>query len=303
MLTELEAAALADHRAQRPIAGQGDDERATAVYFGLRLLLQAGRLVRSRRNRIRTMDVELKSDGSPATRLEAEIEGLLRELLRTASFEATVYGEETGGEVEGAGLTIAIDPIDGTWAFLSDTETYGTSLAFLRDSRVELGLVSNPVSGELAYGVRGHGARLLRLSVFGEPDEGFDLPSNEPDGAALLVNVHPSRDAASMVRELYGAWERREIAMVRSPGGSPAWSLVEAARGTFVYANRWSGRAAVAYDLAAAGLILQEAGGVLVDTADRPIDLLAHQGPFVGGLDHERVSAVTNILHMEGTNP
>jgi fructose-1,6-bisphosphatase/inositol monophosphatase family enzyme len=91
--------------------------------------------------------------------------------------------------------------------------------------------------------------------------------------------------------------------MVRAPGGSPAWALVEAARGTFVYANRWSGRAAVAYDLAAAGLILEEAGGVLVDIAGRPIDLLAHEGPFVGGLDRERVSVVTKILQTEGMNP
>ena len=76
MLTELEIAALADHRAQRAIAGQGGDEEAAAVYFGLRLLLESGRLVRSRRNRIRAMDVEFKEDGSPATRLEAEIESL-----------------------------------------------------------------------------------------------------------------------------------------------------------------------------------------------------------------------------------
>jgi fructose-1,6-bisphosphatase/inositol monophosphatase family enzyme len=303
VLKDIEIAALADHRGRRQIAWEEGGSHSSAVYFGLRLLLEAGRLVRNRRNRVHAMDVEMKVDGSPATRLEAEIEDLLRELLGLASFHATVFGEETGGEVEGAGLTIAIDPIDGTWAFLSDTETYGTTLAFIRESEVELGLVSNPVSGELAYAVRGSGARLLRLSVFGEPDEGFDLPSNESASPALLVNLHPSRDAASLIQNLYGAWERREVAMVRSPGGSPAWALVEAARGNFVYVNRWSGRAAVAYDLAAAGLILEEAGGALVDDQGQPIDLLGHQGLFVAGLDRERVSGVTKILHTGGTNP
>jgi fructose-1,6-bisphosphatase/inositol monophosphatase family enzyme len=117
------------------------------------------------------------------------------------------------------------------------------------------------------------------------------------------VNVHPSRDAASLIQNLYGAWERREVAVVRSPGGSPAWALVEAARGNFVYVNRWSGRVAVAYDLAAAGLILEEAGGALVDDQGQPIDQLGHQGLFVAGLDRERVSGVTKILRTGGTNP
>ena len=84
------------------------------------------------------------------------------------------------------------------------------------------------------------------MLLFGEPDEAYALRVPVSQDSPILVNVHPNRNAHSVVDTLYRAWERGDIAMVRSPGGSPAWALVEAARGHFVYANLWSKRAAQA---------------------------------------------------------
>ena len=101
---------------------------------------------------------------------------------------------------------------------------------------------------------------------------------------------------------LYRAWERRDIDMVRSPGGSPAWALVEAARGHFVYINLWSSRPAEAYDLAAGTLIVRGAGGEVSDPTGKPIDALRHSGPFVAGLNPRTTAQVTDLLRKATEN-
>ena len=134
-----------------------------------------------------------------------------------------------------SGLTVAIDPVDGTWAFLTGTETYTMVLALFRDGTPVLGMVSNPSTGQLGYATRGGESRLVQLSLFGEPDSASSLPDYHPRDAAVLVNVHPSRRGRPLVKALYEAWQQESIRMVRSPGGSPSWALFRCA---FLYLPR-----------------------------------------------------------------
>jgi len=157
-------------------------------------------------------------------------------------------------------------------------------------------MVSNPTTGEIAYAAADGDSRLIRLSLFGEPDEAYPLRTRSAEENPTLVNLHPNWKARSVMDTLYHAWGRGDIAMVRSPGGSPAWALVEAARGHFVYVNRWSKRAAEAYDLSAGTLIVRRAGGDVVDLAGKPIDALRHRGPFVAGLDPRAAAHLTELL-------
>jgi fructose-1,6-bisphosphatase/inositol monophosphatase family enzyme len=253
------------------------------------MLLDAGRLVREKRMVACRQDVLYKDDGSPATRLEADIELLLRDRLAKFEPSAVVIGEETGGALSRSGFEIAIDPVDGTWAFLSGTETYTTTLAVFRDGVPILGMISNPTTGEIGYATVGGDSRLVQLSVFGESDRATSLPEYEDATREILVNFHPSRTWGSVVGGLYDAWRERGVRMVRSPGGSPSWALVEAARGAFVYLNMWSKRPAEPYDLAPGVLLVRNAGGEVTDLEGKPIDMLSHAGPFVASVhDHAR---------------
>jgi len=168
VLTEVERSAVESHLAgsdlERPSGGSEVDQ---AVFVGLRWLLEAGQLVREQRSVLARPEATIKGDGSPSTDVEEAIELRLRELLASLDSEAVVVGEETGGDLPEEGLAVAIDPIDGTWAFLTETETYSTTLALIRDRRTVLGMISNPVTGEVAYATDAGGARLLRLSLFG----------------------------------------------------------------------------------------------------------------------------------------
>ena len=66
---------------------------------------------------------------------------------------------------------------------------------------------------------------------------------------------------------------------------------MEAARGHFVYANLWSKRAAEAFDLAAAVLIVRQAGGDACDLDGEPIDGFASLANALDGREPgERVT-------------
>jgi fructose-1,6-bisphosphatase/inositol monophosphatase family enzyme len=296
MMNDFERNCIDEYRSQGgdALSRRTDDANAW-VAFGISLLLEAGRMVRSKRQSLTEDSVVDKEDGSPATLLESEIENLMRDRLGHFDPEAVAMGEETGGTLAPTGVTVAIDPIDGTRAFLSGVPTYVTSLAVFCDGNPIAGLVSNPSTGEIAYATKRQ-SRLIQLSLFGEGDYARALPLNRPVGNVVLVSLHPSRSAQAAMHELYEAWQRKDVRLVRSQGGAPSWGLLEAAKGGSVYVNMWTGRPSSAFDLAAAVMIVVSAGGKVIDLEGQPIDALTHEGPFLAGLDSRALSVVSDIV-------
>jgi myo-inositol-1(or 4)-monophosphatase len=290
----LEGAALAGFRAGSEIAKRDGGDRADWASFGLRSLLEACRELREHSAGFASQILQ-KADGSPATLLEAQVEEALQRRLAAFEPSATFVGEELGGPPPAAGWSVAMDPIDGTWAFLNETSTWSCTLAVFRDGRPFAGFVANPATGEIAYAVEGGPARFLRVSTFGESDFAMNLGGRPSPARRPLVNLHPNRAGSAVHAALLEAWQRDEVSSVRSPGGSPAWSLLEAARGHYVYVNIWSERPAQPFDLAAAALLLRCAGGDVTDLDNRSIDSATHAGPWVAGLSaesRERVAAI-----------
>ncbi len=295
-LNELERASLAAVRGGPASAlPMGKETPAAWIKFGLGVLLESGRRVRAAR--LAAFDeVDFKSDGSPVTNLESAVEETFAARLQSFVPEAVLVGEETGGTIPGTGLALAVDPLDGTWAFLSRTENITTTLAVFRDGTPFLGMVSNPATGEIAYATGGDPTRIVQLSVFEEGDSAQTLPLPRSDAGSVLVNVHPGRSSGPLVARLYKAWAGGGVHMVRSPGGSPAWALLEAAKGSFVYVNLWSKRPAEAFDLAAGCMLVRGAGGDVVGLDGRPINSVSHAGPFVAAVDAESRSMVADLV-------
>lgn len=263
--------------------------------FGLRWSLRASERVRLAQLVSDQDEVEIKADGSPTTTLERSIELMARDMLSEIPTSACLVGEETGGVLPDHGYSVAIDPIDGTWAYLSGIHTYALTLAIYLDREPVAGFVASPASGEIGYSAR-RKSRLLKLGVFGEPSHGFDLPVYRDRKEDLLVNLHPGRRAATTIDSLYAAWSRGEIRMVRSASGSPAWGLLDASKGRYVYANLWDNTPSTPYDLAAGVLLVRTAGGDVVDLEGNPIDVLGHRGPFVAAIDHDSRNRIVEIV-------
>ncbi len=297
-LTKLERACIDAHRTgNRTDTAVGTAGDAAAwLRFGLSVLLETGRMVRGMRLLAMDEAVQFKSDGSPVTALEHRIEAFVRERLADFCPDAGFVGEESGGTLPSRGFAAALDPVDGTWSLVNRTETCTTGLAFFHDGEAFLGMVLNPATGELAYGVRDTGTRLLQVSLFGEDDAACPLPGERLSPRALLVNLQPSRDAEAVVGGLFEAWREGGVQMVKLPGGSPLWAMLEAAKGSFVYVNLWSRRPAYPYDLAAGIMLVRGAGGDVTDLAGTPIETTNHRGPFVAGLDRDARRKVAAII-------
>jgi fructose-1,6-bisphosphatase/inositol monophosphatase family enzyme len=295
-LTPLEESVFEAFRQERFPPQPTGDERSDWISFGLSVGLQAARLLRSNGPTVDVKEVDIKGDGSPVTELDHQVEEMVRAALEAFHPETAVVGEEGGGELPTDGPAVAIDPVDGTWAYVSGTGTAATTLAVFEDGVPFLGVVANPSTGEVAYAVGGGDARLIRLAVFGEPDVALLLPLAGADPSKILVNVQPSQKAQPAISALYDAWNRHDIQYVRSPGGSPVWALLETAKGRFSYVNLWSDRPAQAYDLAAGVLLVRAAGGDVVGLDGEPIDPVRHAGPFVAGVQAAARSTLLDIL-------
>lgn len=264
--------------------------------FALRCALEAGRILRPASAPFE-QPVELKSDGSPATDVERAVEARLRAMLGAFAPDAVFVGEESGGGVPDTGLAIAVDPVDGTWAFLGEIATWTTTIAVFRDGRPIAGVIASPCTGEVAHACRGAPARLMRLPMFGEPVAAWTLDAGDaPPSGPLLVNLHPAPDAGATRAALQDAWTTGAVRSVRSPGGSPAYGLLEAARGRHVYVNLWSKRPAEPFDLAAGVLLVRQAGGDVVGLDGAPIDPTRHGGPWIAAVDAEHRARIAALV-------
>jgi fructose-1,6-bisphosphatase/inositol monophosphatase family enzyme len=297
MLNNLEQAALHAFRAgDSPLTSAAPPSvREDWLRFGIECLLEIGAWVRSMRFAPLAGAVVFKGDGSPTVPEEYAIEQYLRDRLQLIAPTASVRGEESGGSLSEGGISVAIDPVDGTWELVNRSSTHATSLAFFDRGQLFLGMIANAATGEIAYALAGQRSRLLQLSCFGEADSVVDLPLDRPANGPILVNLHPAGGAEGLSASLYEAWGQRKISMLKSMGGSPAWALLEATKGAFIYINLWAARAPEAFDLAGSVLLLRQAGGEAVGLNGEPIDELTHRGLFVAGIDQHAVSEIVQI--------
>ncbi len=283
MLTPLEKNCIDRFRKRKEFGEAGGE--SSWVHFGLRLMLETGAIVRDMRLTATAAAVRFKDDGSPWTQQERQVEALARDKLASFCPEAAFVGEESGGELPAKGLAVAMDPVDGTWSLVNHAETCTNTLAVFRDGKVFVGMIQNPVTGEVAYASEGSGARLIQLSLFGEPDRACDLPCERVRAESVLVNLQPQRNAADAARKLFSAWRDGAVNMMKLTGGSPSWSLLEAAKGSFAYINLWTTKPSDPFDLAAGVLLVREAGGDVTSLDGNPIDAATHSGPFIATMD------------------
>ena len=93
------------------------------------------------------VSVEVKTDDSPVTIADREIEQAIRKLITNRFPRHAIYGEEQG-QTGGEGGTWVIDPIDGTKSFLLGNPLFGSLLGFVEDGIVQAGGLSMPALNE-----------------------------------------------------------------------------------------------------------------------------------------------------------
>jgi fructose-1,6-bisphosphatase/inositol monophosphatase family enzyme len=302
-LNSIEKDVIANYRDGKIPLFEDQNEELSLTRFSLWIMLNIGKMIRSHRVFPQVKNVSYKEKGSPVTLLEKEIEVFVKGELAKYFPHINFIGEETGGNFSEKDLSLALDPIDGTWSFISQSESYSSSLVISKDNEIIFGAVLNPSSGELGYSSKSSHSRLIQLSMVGENDISVDLPLiNSSNENKLLVNIHPSKYARNIINNLYNSWELGKIKFIKSIGGSPSLALLEAAKGYFTYVNLWEKQPSLIYDLAAGVIIIRGAGGEVLDKYENPIKYWGHKGPFVGGISRDNFKKLISkgkILNYE----
>jgi myo-inositol-1(or 4)-monophosphatase len=187
-----------------------------------------------------------------------------------ASFPADLrLGEETGRSQPprdgGSGRTWIVDPLDGTINYAAGLPIWCVSIALAIGSRVELGVIRDPVHDATFAAIRGRGA--WRVS------DGTPLVVRRLRRRGDAVIAADPGDEADPVADARIRAIRPEVRAIRVPG-SIAWSLTALASGRLDGVLQVGGLQAV--DVAAAGLLCLEAGarvtaadgGPWIDTDD-----------------------------------
>lgn len=196
--------------------------------------------------------VWMKGGTSPVSEADHAADAYLRETLLEARPHYGWLSEETADDHArlSARRTFVVDPIDGTRGFLDGLHSWCVSVAVVEDGRSLAGVLECPAKHETYWALPGEGAFLngTRIHVRALGDT-VDIGGPKP-----LVDRMPE------------AWQDRLRRAAYIP--SLAYRLAMIANGkldaTFVKpsAHDW--------DIAAADLILAEAGGSLLDRGGKP---------------------------------
>ncbi len=124
------------------------------IPFAEQLATVSGEIIRRYfRQPIKT---EHKSDNTPVTLADQEVERSVRAMIQSTYPEHGIIGEEYEPKETETEYTWMIDPIDGTKSFLIGRPIFGTLIALLHNEKPILGIIDQPILGERWTGVGGY---------------------------------------------------------------------------------------------------------------------------------------------------
>lgn len=205
---------------------------------------------------------ELKSDGTLVTRADVIADERIVAAVGDRFPDHEVVSEELDTTFRGGTWCWVIDPIDGTTNFVQGTPSWCVSIALAYDGQPVLGLVDAPTLDVRYRAVAGRGAVAGSWAFAdGERLRVRDVDWSDPDQVGNALVGLSSRVGRSEV--LDPPLKPRVL-------GSEALHLASVAEGSMVAAVLAGTRA---WDVAAGGLLVVEAGGVLVDVSQPPFPM------------------------------
>lgn len=191
-----------------------------------------------------------KGTSSPVSEADIAVNDLIEARLRTATPDYGWLSEESADDLSRIEkpFTWIVDPIDGTRAYLARQDDWSVSLALVANGVPLLGAVFAPASDEFFFAMRAHGAALNGTRIAAAPGSVIDF--------SRIAGPKPLVERLGRMRDGEGLHPRI---------GSLALRLVRVGDGRLDAA--FAGGNSRDWDLAAADLIVHEAGGEMTDLA------------------------------------
>ena len=215
------------------------------------------------------------------TEMDGRAEALVVDTLLGHFPDDGILGEEGSARAGRSGRRWIIDPLDGTTNYAHGLPIYSVGIGLEQDGAIVLGVVYDPSRDELFVGERGGGATLndTRLAVSATPTLDTSLLVT---GFPYDIRTNPDNN----LRE-YTAFSTRARA-VRRLGSA----LIDLA---YIAAGRMDGFWELSlspWDVAAGGILVEEAGGRVTDLRGAPLDVNKPRLVATNGRIHDEVLAV-----------
>ncbi|XP_055381921.1 inositol monophosphatase 1-like [Condylostylus longicornis] len=234
-----------------------------------KLVDDAGKILIERNNE-RKIFVSKSGDSDLLTETDQEIESFLKTKLNKKYPHHKFICEEESSSVKSSltnSPTWIIDPIDGTMNFIHGFPQFCISIALMVNKITEIGIIYNPLLKQKFIARRGHGAFYndQRIYVSNEKDikkalitSGFGTSKNEQKLNIVNENFLKLSKIVHGIRCLGAA--ALNMAMVAMGVADATYEM-----GIHIW------------DIAAADLLIREAGGVVIDTNGGELDLMSRR--------------------------
>eukprot|EP01095_Lingulamoeba_sp_RSL-Kostka_P002386 TRINITY_DN13236_c0_g1_i1.p1 TRINITY_DN13236_c0_g1~~TRINITY_DN13236_c0_g1_i1.p1 ORF type:complete len:279 (+),score=125.64 TRINITY_DN13236_c0_g1_i1:73-909(+) len=236
------------------------------------IALQAGDIIMPafKEKKLEDNDESLQFKGNVdlVTQTDKEVEKYIKDTLSKEYPDYSFLGEEETSqgltdEILSDNPTWVCDPIDGTTNFVHRYPFIAVSLSLCVNKKPVVGVVFNPVLNEMFCAAKGFGATLN--------DEPINVSVCDDIGSAVVgTNIGYNRTPLGC-KFLADNVQRLLSSKVRSirMGGSAALEMCSVACGRQDSYYEWGIHA---WDITAAAVIIEEAGGVVVDPSNQEID-------------------------------
>lgn len=212
------------------------------------------------------------------TETDTAVEKILVEGLKKQFPDHKFIGEESTashGSIEefSDGPTWIIDPIDGTLNFFHSHPLVSISVALAIGRKIVIGIVCIPTYGQMYTAIRGQGAKLNGKTISVRRD------CKSLNQALVIFELHPRAGEKGFEKLVDHQMETLGHLMKHSHGfrclGSAAINLAFVAAGQ---ADTYFHNGIHCWDMAAGALLVQEAGGVVLDySGGLPFDFMSRR--------------------------
>ncbi|MBT8330736.1 MAG: inositol monophosphatase [Deltaproteobacteria bacterium] len=218
------------------------------------------------------------------TEADTASEKIIIQTIRNAFPDHAILAEESGVNHGNAEYQWFIDPLDGTTNYAHQLPVFSIAIALAVREKMTLGLVLNPMDGELFAAVTGSGATLNNMPIH--------VSSTPSVHKSLLVTGFPY-DFSEIMEP---AMKRFSVCQNTSQGvrrlGSAALDICYVACGRF---DAFWEQNLKPWDKAAAAVIATEAGALISDFANRPFAINQNEILVSNGLIHQEMLSLLEL--------
>lgn len=214
------------------------------------------------------LDTRMKGPSDPVTAADLAVDELIQAGIRRSFPHDGILSEETGGRA--ADIVWVVDPIDGTQNFARGIARFAVSIAVCENGRPVCGAVYDPLADEL-FSARSQGGAFLNCVQISTSST--RVPAGALVEAGYSAKFGWEQYHGLTARLLTAGFGVRQV-------GSAALGLVEVACGRI---DGYCETHLESWDVAAAALIVAEAGGLVSDFFAG--DGLWSGGPIVAAAD------------------